>query len=504
MPKHFRNILISKGVLIAAVLFVSPASAQNCDAICTDGETCITAAVYPYVPDMGAFTSAICAAWQSAGQTEKLYLIADENIWDGGYGSDPVYTNGSGTQVPIDVFVYDAMYLEYWKTQTTQIPAAQITNASDFVPYADAALKLPNNDMYALPMLGCTNIMFYRTGDAGMAGVTTLSDFEAVNTDGIYISPVPFGMSGAMMNMSGKTTIGVNYMIKGYLDTGNWPSMTQLDQSIIQSLAGISETSSYYNALTGAVPPLQGVEDQYVRAGYFSEGYGRTSIGFSESMSQMSDTTRQNLQLRAFPWTDNTNTPNMFYADVVGVNDQSPFLANNGTLPFVLANIMTEQATMQNAIAPPTGELSYLFPARTSVLNALSSVDPLYGQMSDILNAKPTELVSMPTTNRATFHAFGGTVQSAVLGAFSGHCDLASTTYPGNNSQAPAICTPLCQAAGGWVGSWTNQSPPAWPGYSACGCNTCVQASPLPQSVQAREPTTMVQSGPALRRYMRN
>ncbi|MGV2974557.1 thiamine pyridinylase [Roseibium alexandrii] len=504
MHQKFRNIVILKSALVIGALFSSAASAQNCDAICTDGETCISAAVYPYVPDMGAFTSAICSAWQTAGQTEKLYLIADESVWDGGYDSNPVYTNGSGKQTPIDVFVYDAMYLEYWKTQTAQIPAAQISNPTDFVPYADTALKLPNNNMYALPMLGCTNIMFYRNGDSGMAGVTTLSDFETVISAGIYISPVPFGMSGAMMNMSGKTTIGVNYMVKGYLDTGNWPSMTQLDQSIVQSLSGIAETASYYNALTGAVPPLQGVEDQYVRAGYFSEGYGRTSIGFSESMSQMSNATRQNLKLRAFPWTDNTNSPNMFYADVAGVNSNSPFLANNGTLPFVLANIMTEQATMQNAIAPQNGQLSYLFPARTSVLNALSSVDPLYQQMSDILNAKTTELVSMPTTDRTAFHSFGGSVQSAVLGDFSGHCDLESTDFPGNNSQAPSICTPLCQSAGGWIGSWTNQSPPAWPGYSACGCNTCIQASPLPQSVQEEEATTMVQSGPALKRYMRN
>ncbi|GAA0778552.1 thiamine pyridinylase [Roseibium denhamense] len=504
MKVLWKELFLSKAVLLLGAAMTAPASAQSCDTICTDGETCLSAAVYPYVPDMSTFTSAICSAWEASGQTEKLYLIADENVWDGGYDSNPVYTNGSGTQTPIDVFVYDAMYLEYWKTKTVEIPASQITDQADFVPYAQTALKLQNNDMYALPMLGCTNIMFYRAGDAGMEAVTTLSAFESVNSAGIYISPVPWGMSGAMMNMAGKTTIGVNYMVKGYLDTGNWPSMSQLDPSIIQSLAGIAETASYYNALTGAVPPLAGVEDQYVRAGYFSEGYGRTSIGFSESMSQMSDATRQNLRLRAFPWTDDTSSPNMFYADVAGVNSQSPYLANSGTLPFVLANIMTEQATLQNAIAPAGQELSYLFPARTSVLNTLAGQDPLYAQMSEILNDKTTLLVSMPTTDRTAFHSFGGSVQTAVLGAFSGHCDLESTSFPGSNSEAPSICTPLCQNAGGWVGSWTNEAPPAWPAYSACGCTQCVQSSPLPQSVQDEEPTTMIVTGPALKRYNRN
>ncbi|MFT7130344.1 MAG: thiamine pyridinylase, partial [Gammaproteobacteria bacterium] len=172
------------------------------------------------------------------------------------------------------------------------------------------------------------------------------------------------------------------------------------------------------------------------------------------------------------------------------------------TLPFVLANLMTEQATMQNAIAPAGGALSYLFPARNSVLNALSVVDPLYTQMAAVLNDKPSILVSMPTDNRDTFHDFGGSVQTEVFDGFSGSCDLASTEFPDSNAQAPAICTPLCENSGGWIGSWTNQSPPAWPGYSACGCAQCTASSPLPST--AVENTAMVTKGPALKRYHRN
>lgn len=496
-----RHILLV-GALLVGPAFATDAVAQTCNSICQNGETCISAAVYPYVPDMTAFTTSICSAWQASGRPEKLYLIADEAVWDGGYASNPVYTNGSGTQVPIDVFVYDAMYVNYWKTQTTPIPANQITNASDFVSYAKTALTLPNNDMVALPVLGCTNIMFYRSGDQGMANVDTASEFLAANPAGVYISPVPWGRSGAMMNMSGSTTMGVNYMLKGLLDTGSWPSMVNIDNSIVQALATLSETASYYNALTGAVPSLPGVEDQYVLAGYFSQGYSRTTIGFSESMSQMSSATRANLQLRAFPWTDNTASPNVFYSDVVGVNSASPFIANGSTVAFILANIMAEQSTVQNAIAPAGGPLSYLFPARNSVLNALSSIDPLYAQMSTVLNSKPTILVAMPTTDRTMFHSFGGSVESAVKGAFSGKCDLDTQTFIGSNAQAPSVCTPLCANAGGWVGTWTNIAPPAWPGYSACGCNTCVADTPLPPN--ATETLALARKGPAVHRYSRN
>ena len=393
--------------VLLLTLFSTKAFAQTCDSICTDGESCIAAALYPYVPDTETFASSICSAWTASGQTDKLYLIADENVWDGGYSSDPVYTNGSGTQAPIDVFVFDAMYLDYWKTKTVAVPASSVTNAADFVPYARTALTQGDGSMLALPMLGCTNIMFYRDGDSSMDGVTTLPEFVAVNPSGVYISPVPFDGTGAMMDMSGKTTMAVNYMVKGMLDNGTWPSMSPLDSSIVQEMTQLSQTASWYNALTGAIPSLPDVESQYIRAGYFSEGYGRTSIGFSESMSQMSDATRSQLKLKAFPWSDKANAPNMFYADVVGVNSASTFLENGGTLPFALANLMTGQTVVQNAIAPPSGALSYLFPARTSILNALSAQDPLYTQMAAVLNGKPSVLVNMPTTDRDAFHSRG-------------------------------------------------------------------------------------------------
>ncbi len=474
------------------------AHAQNCDAICVDGETCIAAGLYPYVPDTEAFSSAICAAWTASGQSEKLYLIADVNVWDGGYSSNPVYTNGSGTQAPIDVFVFDAMFLDYWKTQTTPVPKSFITDQADFVCYALSALSQSDGSMLGLPMLGCTNIMFYRDGDSGMGSVTSLSDFLSVNPAGVYISPVPFDNTGAMMNMAGNTTIAVDYMVKGFLDNNQWPPMNPLDQTMAQ----IAETASYYNALTGAIPSLPGVEDQYVLAGYFSEGYGRTSIGFSESMSQMSETTQSQLKLKAFPWSDTPGVANMFYADVVGVNSKSSFLGGGGTLPFTLANLMTQQAVVQIAIAPPSGDLSYLFPARKSILNALSAKDPLYTQMAAVLTGNAAVLVNMPTTDRDAFYNFGGTVLAAVEGAFKGHCDKESTVFPGSNAEAPEICNPLCADSGGWIGSWTNEAPPAWPGYAACGCAQCTSDSPLPPS--ANEASAMVVSGPELRRYYRN
>lgn len=487
----FRFALIALFALTFSL--TARAAADDCSAICTDGEACIAAALYPYVPDTAPFATSLCAAWSAANRPERLYIIADEAVWDGGYSSNPVYTNGSGAQAPIDVFVYDAMYLNYWTQHTVPVPAGYITNPGDFVPYARDALVQLDNDMLALPMLGCTNIMFYLDNDQGMAGVTTLSQFFNVNPQGVYISPVPFGRSGAMLDMTGKTTLGVNYMVMGYLTTGTWPEMSPIDPAITGAMARLSESASYYNALTGAIPPLPGVQDQYIRAGYFSQGYGRTSIGFSESMSQMSGATRSRLRLRAFPWSDNTAASTMFYADVAGVNAQSAFLDNGGDAPFILANLMTSQAVMQDSIAPPGGELSYLFPARVSVLTALAEADPLYAQMASVLNSATSVLVSVPATDRDTFYSFGAAVQTEVLSQFQGHCDMESPEFIWSNDQAQSVCPQVCANSGGWIGSWTNVAPPAWPGYSACGCAQCTSSSPIPGS--GANPASAAESG---------
>ncbi|MFT6090956.1 MAG: thiamine pyridinylase [Akkermansiaceae bacterium] len=483
-----------------------PALANTCDTKCTTGQqNCVTAALYPYVPNIENFATAICSAWTADAPGQQLYLIKDGDVWDGGYTSNPVYTDGSGNQTPIDVFTYDAMYLQYWETQTAPIAANYITDASDFADYATARLGTASGAMTALPMLGCTNLMFYRSGDAALDGVSTFTEYLTTNGSNIFKSPVPFDETSVMYDMSGKTTAGVDYMIYAYMNGGTYPALTDpLDPTIISALTQLSERSSYYNALTGAIPPLPGVEDAYIRAGYLSEGYGRTTIGFSESMSQMTDTTRDNIKLKAFPWSTAASSKNMFYSDVVGVNIASPALGQGNDAPYMLANVMTRADVMQASIAPSAADVSYLFPARKSVLADLANIYPPYEQMQTVLNDQPTELVVMPTTDRTAFHSFGGTVRDTVKTDFSGGCDIETSTPIYSNSNAAQVCPAVCSSSGGWSGSWTNEAPPAWPNYTACGCNTCTQDSPVPPQLVHSLSVVKDPDHPVHLRYQRN
>ena len=170
----------------------------------------------------------------------------------------------------------------------------------------------------------------------------------------------------------------------------------------------------------------------------------------------------------------------MFYADVVGVNSKSPALKQNNTAAFKLADLMASADVIRGSIAPPDSDVSYLFPARKSLLSDLANSYPLYQQMQSELNAHPTEMVVMPTTDRLAFKSFGATVQETVRTGFSGGCDLETSPPLSSNAEAAQVCPKVCSDSGGWSGTWTNETPPAWPTYSACGCNICTQSSPLP------------------------
>src|SRR5688572_6000812 len=90
----------------------------------------LTVALYPYVPNIGQFQSAITAAWQQVQPSVQLNFINDMNVWDGGYNTDP--------PAQADVFVFDAMFFEQFRAQNNLVAMApnEVQNAADFLAYA--------------------------------------------------------------------------------------------------------------------------------------------------------------------------------------------------------------------------------------------------------------------------------------------------------------------------------------------------------------------------------
>lgn len=69
-----------------------------------------------------------------------------------------------------DVFVFDATYFEQFRANNMLEPlaSAEVANQDDSVEYAKVGVKVGDR-FYAIPHLGCANLLFYRKGDTPKA-----------------------------------------------------------------------------------------------------------------------------------------------------------------------------------------------------------------------------------------------------------------------------------------------------------------------------------------------
>lgn len=212
----------------------------------------------------------------------------------------------------------------------------------------------------------------------------------------------------------------------------------------------------------------------YQRGAWFSSGWGRASIGYTEDMSAMSESTRQGIGFKVMPLSDTTSNPPVFFADVIGINTTT---SQRGTrsLAVQLANVMAAATTVVESIGPDATDPypQYLMSTRPSVFKTLATPFPIYAQMYALVSTSNPIMFKVDATVRSWLKAMKGTVQSDSRANYTCGCDFTATQYIADNSAAPAICQPTCSSHGGWNGQWTNQYPAAPSGKSVCGCKAC-------------------------------
>ncbi|MDO8534332.1 MAG: thiamine pyridinylase, partial [Xanthobacteraceae bacterium] len=159
----------------------------------------LTVALYPYVPRPSQFEMAIRAAWMQVQPNVQLNFINDLKVWDGGYNTDP--------PPQADIYVFDAMYLEDFRTRGLLVSMApsEVQNAGDFLAYARDAV-IVNGNYSAIPQLGCANILFYNINDTAIANATTLGQLQSALNQCTYTSEIPPDRRGLMLDMGGRTT----------------------------------------------------------------------------------------------------------------------------------------------------------------------------------------------------------------------------------------------------------------------------------------------------------
>jgi thiamine pyridinylase len=364
------------------------------------------------------------------------------------------------------------MYFEYFRSKGWLEPLqpTEIQGLSDFVPYALQGVQV-SGLYYAIPQLGCANLMFYQRSDSALAQANTLTQVNNALSRCTYTSTIPPDYRGLMVDMSGGTTTATLYLDSEHSITGQYPlplpwSPSQLDPAAIGNLRSLLAMASYEN---GTASP----SDPYQRSNWFSSGWGRAVVGYSESMSDMSDQTLSTVAFKVMPLSDNANPP-LFYADVIGINT-STNQRGTRSLAVQLANVMASRLTMVASIGPDASNPrpQYLMPTRTSIFQTLGQSFPLYTVMYGLVTDSNPVMFKLDSQARSWLTAMKGTIQAESRANYPCSCDYPSQTYIPSDSQAPAICQQTCAAHGGWNGQWTNTYPAAPQGQSACGCKTC-------------------------------
>lgn len=426
-------------------------------------ETKLVVGLYPYVPRLGQFRSAISEAWAKVQPSVPLTFLSSQQ-WDGGYSTDP--------PPQADVFVFDAMFFDYFRSQGWLEPMKvdEIDDLGDFVAYAIEGVKV-EEQYFAIPQLGCANILFYLQDDLPLAAATTLSQIKDALNQCTYTSEIPPDRRGLMVDLAGGTTNADLYLDAVNSITGQYPpplpwNQAQINQDAISNVRLLLAMASYRN---GSADPAQPFE----RGMWFSQGWGRALIGYTEAMSVMSPATLSGLGFKVMPLSDDDQTA-LFYADVIGVSSAT---TGRGTreLAVQLANLMASSQTMLASIGPDSGNPypQFLMATRPSVFRALASSFPIYKRMYGLIEEYKPVMFKINARSRDWLTTMKDTIRIDTRKDYPCGCDYPAVRYIVDDAAALPICTETCSGHGGWSGRWTNQYPAAPAGTSVCSCNAC-------------------------------
>lgn len=464
-----RKPYVTKGILVGAALLVvasccrtpppprsasAPAPGVATPLVGDAGPSSLKVALYPYVPRLQQFKDVILSEWQKIEPGVSLEWADD---WDGGYNMNP--------DPSYDVFVFDALNLGYFQANHFILPLqkSQVTNYADLVPFAQTGVTV-NDTVLAIPQLGCGDFLFYYTKDSQIAAAKNATDLASALGSCTYFGEKPASSGeGLMVDLAGGTTVSSTYLEGVYELSGQFPSPlpTQIDSAValpIQDVVGLSSFSDilYTNDSNG-----------YQRAAWFSEGFGRAYVGFTESMSQIDPHKLSSISFKPMPWSTNSSgiSAPLFYSDVVGVG---PSTSSRGTtaLAIQLANLMTSANVIVELFGPyQDAGPQYLMPVSESALRQLAGQFPMYEQMSHVLGTVNPRLFNLGADSKPWLGQVKSMMKSMVLAHAQCYCDLPSSQPIQDNNDAQTKCPTVCGSRG-WNGQWTNVSTP-----SVCGCN---------------------------------
>ena len=348
------------------MISVCHASAQSPDTL--------TLALYPYVPDIERFKSAIREEWNQHHPEIQLEF----SDWDCYSGTLPENA---------DVFVYDGVYMNHYMEQGILLPLAEneIEDMDDFYPFVTDTFAA-NEVFYAVPEFLCSEFLYTRKVDSELASVENIRELYDVlgelDPDAAGLLPLNEGLL-----VSIPTRLNASFWIVQALVDAKQAAPEEifpLSPSIIPSEA--AESLWMIRKMAGIEDMTLQVENNgpYIYGEWFTDGVGRAYIGFSEAMSVMGESADE-MDVRLYSMTKEKNIP-LFYADLASVNANISEEKRGAAVE--LLNIITGTDVLVRASSPVNEEQSYqyLLSARKSVYDELGQKDNIYSELETMVS----------------------------------------------------------------------------------------------------------------------
>ena len=316
----------------------------------------LNVSLYKLVPDYEHFKQTVSERWKEIHPEVEL-CFSDWDCYSGVVPDD------------LDVFVFDTINLDTFagKGYLLALSEEDVEEYSDLIPAFMDGCRV-NGDLYAVPQLLCTDLLYTRKEDADLKDVDNIFELYKALEEGKLLYEKPDNFSKTTMYLQALTDAKQQYLAQ-------YPSIKagRLSAKAVQSLEALSKMHQ-------ADPGDGGDGIAYYYAGKYAEGMGRAYIGFSEAMHAMGDVASE-MDFRLFSMTDDQNIA-VFYADAAAIN--AKISEEKAAYALDLLNLLTDKDTLLGA-SVHGGEAQYLLLPRYSVYDALAADYPIYRELKSII-----------------------------------------------------------------------------------------------------------------------
>jgi thiamine pyridinylase len=391
----------------------------------------LNVALFPYVPQRQLFEAAVNLHWRKLHPDIALNFKRYSGY--NAYSADPPPT--------LDVFAFDAVFASYFRERGYLRPLS-ISDHEDIFPWALAGLGAGGGRFWAVPYLGCMDVMIYRREDTRLSAPDmTVEELRSILGDSPDEEPCPPKGEGLLIGLTSGTTASLMYFEVVMENNRQYPLDPPLprcphglDPNAMRDLHTVVRIAGRKQA---SAPDKTG----YDRLAWFLEGFGRGLVGYPEVFHWIDPKVAGDYTFRPFPMASQPITTLPLYTDVIGVN--RAVTPDKVDLATELANLIASAAVVSYAIWGifPPGNPQYLTPVRRSLLKGLAERWPIYQSIRRLLTATPTTAFRVGAASRPWLNAYKECIRDQILGPGlqfdESHFVAGYEQTPGGLSQKP-------------------------------------------------------------------